>query len=142
MCSTTTAVGFGSIMVSTIPMVFQLGLIMSLGVMMSFILCVVLTPAFLISMKPLSPHSYEKMSGDWVATVLAGIERAIFQHHRWCVGLGIILAVLMISGIPSIHSDTQILRMLSDRTTEMADIHFVEENLTPDPHAGTGCSGL
>lgn len=131
MCSTTTAVGFGSIMVSTIPMVFQLGLIMSLGVIMSFVLCVILTPAFLTAMRPLSPRSYEKMAGDWVAKALAGIERAVFKHHRLCVGLGTAAAVVLIAGIPSIHSDTQILRMLSDRTPEMADIHFVEENLTP-----------
>ncbi len=131
MCSTTTAVGFGSIMVSTIPMVFQLGLIMSLGVMMSFVLCVILTPAFLTAMKPLSPRSYERMSGDWTAKALAGIERAILRHHRWCVGLGIVWAIAMSAGIPFIHSDTQILRMLSDRTIEMKDIHFVEENLTP-----------
>ncbi|MFH1115388.1 MAG: MMPL family transporter [Pseudomonadota bacterium] len=131
MCSTTTAVGFGSIMVSTIPMVFQLGLIMSLGVMMSFILCVILTPAFLTAMKPLSPRTYERMSEDWTAKALAAIERAITKHHGWCVGLGLAGAGVMTAGIPFIHSDTQILRMLSDRTVEMKDIHFVEDNLTP-----------
>jgi predicted RND superfamily exporter protein len=130
MCSTTTAVGFGSIMVSTIPMVFQLGLIMSLGVMMSFVLCVIMTPAFLTLMKPLSPRSYEKMSEDWVSKTLAAIEQTIFKNHRLCVILGTVFAVVMISGTPLIHSDTQILRMLSDRTPEMHDIHFVEENLT------------
>ncbi|MDQ7782417.1 MAG: MMPL family transporter [Desulfomonilaceae bacterium] len=130
MCSTTTSVGFGSIMVSTIPMVFQLGLIMSLGVMMSFVLCVVLTPAFLTKMKPISPLSYERMSRDWTAKALAAIERAIVKYHRRCVVMGLVGALVMTAGIPFIHSDTQILRMLSDRTPEMKDIHFVEEHLT------------
>ena len=129
MCSATTAVGFGSIMVTSIPMVFQLGVIMSLGVMLSFVLVVILTPAFLVVMPPLDPGTYERMAGDWVATVLAAIERAIFKYHRLCAVVGVVLTVAMAAGIPFIHSDTQILRMLSERTDEMKDLEFVEQNL-------------
>lgn len=129
MCSATTAVGFGSIMITSIPMVFQLGLIMSLGVMLSFLLVVILTPAFLIVMPPLDRGLYERMSHDWVAKSLAGIEQAIFKHHKLCAVAGVILTLIMAAGIPFIHSDTQVLRMLSERTAEMKDLEFVERNL-------------
>lgn len=131
MCAVTTAVGFASLMITTIPMVFQLGLIMSLGILISFLLCVILTPAFLILLSPPSPKTYSSMSGDLVARILSGLEHIIFAHPRVCVIACAVLGVVTAAGIPSIQSDTQILRMLSDRTPEMKDIHFVEDNLAP-----------
>ncbi len=38
-CSATTAVGFGACMITSIPMVFQLGLVMSLGISICFLPC-------------------------------------------------------------------------------------------------------
>lgn len=129
MCSVTTAVGFASIMVTTIPMVFQLGLIMSLGVLFSFLLCMILTPAFLILLPAPSRQTYDRMSRDWMAVTLDLLERTIFKHHRASVIVGGLFTATMLAGIPFIHSDTQIVRMLSDRTPEMKDIRFVEDNL-------------
>ncbi|MFC1835224.1 MMPL family transporter, partial [Thermodesulfobacteriota bacterium] len=40
MCALTTSVGFATIMVSPLPMIRQLGLIMSLGVLVSFVLSI------------------------------------------------------------------------------------------------------
>lgn len=131
MCSATTAVGFATIMVSSIPMVFQLGLIMSLGVMLSFCLAVILTPAFLIFLRPLDPSSYRRMSGDWVAVVLSRMERVIFRHYRIVVVCGLVLTLFMFAGMFRVVSDTRLLRMLSDSTPEMKDLHFVEQRLVP-----------
>lgn len=131
MCSMTTSVGFGSIMVTSIPMVFQLGLIMSLGVMLSFVLAAILTPAILIGMKPLDRRKYEQMSGDWLAGILRALEKAVFQNYRVCAAAGVVFTGIMLAGIPMVKSDTQLLRMLSDSTPEVKDLRFVEENLSP-----------
>lgn len=131
MCSATTAVGFGTIMVSTIPMVFQLGLIMSLGVMVSFGLAVALTPALLIVLRPLKLRAYERMSSDRVTLTLAWTERIIFHHYRVVVAAGIVFTLAMLSAVPFVRSDTQILRMLSDSTREVKDLNFVEQHLAP-----------
>ncbi len=131
MCSATTAVGFATIMVSSIPMVFQLGLIMSLGVMLSFVLAVILTPAFLIFFRPLGSSAYKRMAGDWMALALARTERVIFHHYRIVVVCGVVLTLAMFAGMFRVHSDTQLLRMLSESTPEMKDLHFVEDHLEP-----------
>jgi uncharacterized protein len=130
-CSATTAVGFGSLMVSSIPMVQQLGFIMSIGIMISYCLAMILTPAFFSIMKSLDAPEPSGVLGDWADDVLKKIEDAIFSHHRLFVGVGIAITVFLFAGAPLIRSDPQILRMLSDSAPEIQNINFVEKNLAP-----------
>jgi uncharacterized protein len=117
-------------MVSSIPMVFQLGLIMSLGVMLSFVVSVLVTTALLTSMRPINPRSYERMASDFVAQMLTRMENAIFDHYRLVTAVGLVFTVVMLASIPLVRSDTQVLRMLSASTQEIKDLRFVEERLT------------
>ena len=130
-CSATTAVGFGSLMVSSIPMVQQLGFIMCIGIMISYCLAMILTPAFFSIMKSLDAPEPSGVLGDWADDVLKKIEDAIFSHHRLFVGVGIAITVILFAGAPLIRSDPQILRMLSDSAPEVQNINFVEKNLAP-----------
>ncbi|MEW6348342.1 MAG: efflux RND transporter permease subunit [Thermodesulfobacteriota bacterium] len=129
-CTATTSVGFGSLMVSSIPMVHQLGFIMSVGVMISYGLAMVLTPAFFARMKALDPRESPGVVRDWLDRLLKGIEGAIFSHHRYFVALGVGVTMLLFAGAPMVRSDPQVLRMLSDSTREVKDIRFVEHRLT------------
>ena len=130
-CSATTAVGFGSLMVSSIPMVQQLGFIMCIGIIISYCLAMILTPAFFSIMKSLDAPEPSGVLGDWADGVLKKIEDAIFSHHRLFVGVGIAITVILFAGAPLIRSDPQILRMLSDSAPEVQNINFVEEKLAP-----------
>jgi uncharacterized protein len=130
-CSATTAVGFGSLMVSSIPMVQQLGFIMSIGIAISYCLAMILTPAFFSIMKSLDAPEPSGVLGDWADNVLTKIENAIFSHHRLFVGVAIAITVILFAGAPLIRSDPQILRMLSDSAPEVQNINFVEKNLAP-----------
>ena len=130
-CSATTAVGFGTLMVSSIPMVRQLGFIMSLGIMISYCLAMVLTPAFFSIMKSLDNPERSGLLGDWADVVLEKMGKAIFRYHRLFVGVGIVITVMLFAGAPMIHSDLQVLRMLSDSTTVVRNINFVEKKLSP-----------
>ena len=130
-CSATTAVGFGTLMVSSIPMVQQLGFIMSIGIMISYCLAMILTPAFFSIMKSLDAPEPSGVLGDWADAILEKIEKAIFNHHRLFVGIGFAITAILFAGAPLIRSDPQILRMLSDSTTEVRNINFVEKKLAP-----------
>ncbi|HMK35951.1 MAG TPA: efflux RND transporter permease subunit [Desulfomonilaceae bacterium] len=129
-CSATTAVGFGTLMVSSIPMVRQLGFIMSVGIMISYCLAMALTPAFFSLTKSLDTAEQSGVLRDWMDSILLGLENAIFAHSRLFVTAGIVLTVLLFAGAPYIRSDTQILRMLTDTTPEVQDIAYVENNLS------------
>ncbi len=137
-CSSTTSVGFGTLMVSSIPMVRQLGFIMSVGILICFSLAMILTPAFFIRLKTLDTPEQSGLLRDWLGTVLEKIEDLIFRRYRWFVYAGMALTVCLFAATPFIRSDTQIMRMLSDKTREIKDIQFVEHNLTPVQYPGIG----
>lgn len=131
MCSLTTAVAFATIMISTIPMVQQLGLVMSLGVLIAFLLALLLTPAFLMVLRPVDPRIHDKMTTDWVAQVFERVGSFVFSRYKLCAISGIVFCIIMVSGAPLIQIDTQILRLFVDSSSELADIRSVEEHLTP-----------
>jgi predicted RND superfamily exporter protein len=131
MCSVTTSIAFATIMVSSIPMVFQLGLIMSLGVLLAFVLSIILTPTFLIVLKPVDKRTQERMDRDWVALIFDRMKGYVFTHYRFCAFAGIGVTLFMIAGAPLIEKDTQILGLFVKSSSVLADIRFAEENLSP-----------
>jgi predicted RND superfamily exporter protein len=129
-CSATTAVGFGTLMVSSIPMVRQLGFIMSVGILVSYCLAMILTPAFLSRAKSLDTAERSGVLHNWIDSTLLRIEVGFFKQPRVFVAFGVVITVFLFAGTPYIRSDTQPLRMLSDTTPEVQDIAFVEKNLS------------
>ncbi|MEJ2715747.1 MAG: MMPL family transporter [Deltaproteobacteria bacterium] len=129
MCALTTAAGFASITISPIPVVRELGLLMALGVLFSFVAAIIVTPSLLIVMRPVSEKVYQSMTGDYVATALDRIEHLVFHHHKTCVVIALLLLAAMIMGAPLVRSDTQLLRLLKKSSHELKDLRFVEENL-------------
>ncbi|MEI8182156.1 MAG: MMPL family transporter [Desulfomonile sp.] len=130
MCSATTAVGFGSCMVTPIPVVFQTGLVMSLGIMISFCLAMILTPAFILMTKSLDAHPHGNRSSDILTPVLDKMERSISKHYRFYTVAGFVISGILLSGAPMIRTDPQLLRFLGDSKPEMQDMRFVDQNLT------------
>lgn len=129
--SFTTAFGFSSLIVASLPMVRQLGIILSLGPLLAFVLSIILTPAFLIALKPLEPRVYTRISHDLLTRGFRRVERGVFVHHRLCVLAIFAIIVVMLFGAPLMRSDTQVLRLLTDSTPELTDLRFVEKNLAP-----------
>ncbi|MFH1114048.1 MAG: MMPL family transporter [Pseudomonadota bacterium] len=129
--SFTTALGFSSLMAASVPMVRQLGLILSLGPLVAFILSVILAPALLVATKPLNPDKYQRMSSDLLTRGFDHLEHFVLSHHRSFTAAILIFIGIMVAGSPFIRSDTQILRMLTERTDEIKDIRFVENHLGP-----------
>ncbi len=129
--SATTAVGFGSCMVTDMPMIFQFGFIMTVGVMISWALAMLLSPAAIMATDSLDVDVSPASSHDVLSGVLEKGKHVISRHHTITVILGFCLSAVMFAGIPYIRTDPQIVRQLSPRTPERQDLDFVESYLTP-----------
>jgi uncharacterized protein len=129
-CSTTTAVGFGSCMVTSIPMVFEFGLIMSLGIILSFCLLMVVTPNLVAASTAFDTQPRTNPSTDTLSRVLIRVEKSISGHHRLYTIGGLVMAVAMFAGAPFVRTDPQLLRQLDAYTREVKDIAFVSKHLT------------
>ena len=129
-CSATTAVGFGSCMITSIPMIFQLGLIMSLAISIAFCLAMILVPTLIISIKSMDVQGITPEGEDNVPTFLNHVMNTIRNHHRLLTVFGFAIILIMLSGVPFIRSDPQILHQLGEARPEVKDIRFVEANLS------------
>lgn len=131
MCALTTSVAFATIMVSSIPMVRQLGLVMSTGVLISFVVSIILTPAFLIALRPVDQRVKTRMSTDLVSRIFKYTHDFVFQNYVFCAYLCLALILVMLAGAPRIKVDTQILRLFKQSADTIADLSFVETRLAP-----------
>ncbi len=132
MCTATTAIGFGTLMISSTPMIRQLGFIMSFGVLIAYALATVMTPAFFSYMKALDTS--EASSGllvDWLDGLLKVLAGIISRHPKLIVLSGTALTIFLFCGASRIHIDAQVFRMLSESTRTVQDVRFVETNLIP-----------
>ncbi len=128
-CFGTTAVGFGALMVSTIPMIFQLGLAMSIGLMMAYLLAMILAPSFIIMSRSVDVQLHSRPSSDLFGRSIEKMKTAIANHHTFFVAAGIAFSVLMFAGTPLIRSDAQFLRLLGESSPAVQDIRFVQSHL-------------
>lgn len=131
MCALTTSVAFATIMISTIPMVQQLGFLMALGVFVAFLLAITLTPAALIYFNPVDKRTREKMSSDFITKLLDAVESLVFGHPVAVSIGGLVFIGLMLLGAPNIKIDTQILRLFVSSSPTLNDLRFAEQNLGP-----------
>jgi uncharacterized protein len=129
-CSATTAVGFGCCMITSVPMIFQLGFTMVLGIMTAFLLTMILMPAYMTCAKSLDRVARPNDEHDLFSRAIATLSAAISEHHKLFTVFGIAITLFMFSGTPLIRTDPQFVRLLGDSSPEVKAIKFVEQNLT------------
>ena len=126
----TTTIGFGTLMITPLPMVFQLGATMALGIIISLFLALVLVPRFIVSTRLLDAAISSEKSTDLLDRAIEGAKTQIVRHHRLFAAVGIGLAVVLFAGAPWIKTDSQYSQLLGASSKEMKDIHFAEDHLT------------
>lgn len=131
MCSITTGLGFGSLVTVESVTVRQLGVVMAVGAMISFLLVMVLAPILLIRMKPVGPRVFDRMSGDYVSIAFDRLETLVFSHPKICLAAGCIVTVFMAAGALRIEPETHLFDFLKQSTQEIVDFSYVEKSLTP-----------
>ncbi len=128
-CTLTTSAGFASIAVSDLPMVQHLGLIMAMGVFITYVLAIIVAPSLLIFMTP--PKAYCVRTTDLITDLIAVVRRFIEVRHRSCLWGAVLAQVLLIAAIPSIHREGRLSNLFKQSVPEMRDISGIERSLAP-----------
>jgi predicted RND superfamily exporter protein len=131
MCAGTTSLAFATVMISTIPMVQQLGFVMAAGVLVAFLISIILTPAFLIAMKPVDQRTQKQIKSDLIHWLFVGMESFVFKHYKLVTVAGIAFVIAMFAGAPLIRIDTQLLGLFTQSNPAIRDLKFLEKNLAP-----------
>jgi predicted RND superfamily exporter protein len=127
--SLTTAVGFGSLITSPIPAIYDLGIFAAFGIMVSFLLSILLIPISLLWLRPGSLTSFQRESAA-VKHLLAKIAN-INEHYRWpLIFLFAAITIFMATGIPRIQIEGSLIEYLKHKTLLYQDTRFLDNQLS------------
>jgi len=127
--SLTTAVGFGSLITSPIPAIYDLGIFAAFGIMVSFLLSILLIPISLLWLQPGSLVSFQREPAA-VNSLLTKIAD-IVEHQRWSVILVFsVITILMAAGIPRIQLEGSMVEYLKPKTRLYQDTRFLDNQLS------------
>lgn len=131
MCSLTTSVGFASLLVTSIPMIRQAGLIISLGVVASFVVVLIVAPTLLIVVKPAPKTKGPEIERDLISQLLSYTKDMVFRRHRLFAASFPGVIVVCFVGMQGVRIDTHLARMLDSSVPEAKSIRFIEDNVAP-----------
>lgn len=131
MCALTTSAGFLSLTISPVAMVHQAGIIISIGVMTSFLLTVLITsfclPKVFISQGRLSERRKVDFLGKFVTSYSIMIG---FKKPGLSVCLGMVFLIVMLAGIPRIKPVKHLSSPMIKSTQEALDLSFIEQHIS------------
>lgn len=130
--SITTAIGFGTLLSSTVVPMQRFGIYTAVGVLLAFVITILFLPTALsLSGKK---RVFDEKSGSlylklnkWLQTVSA-VNRL---HYRKVIGIGLLGTALMAIGIKNIDVNGKVFDDLGEESTLIQDSKFFTENLSP-----------
>jgi len=127
--SLTTAVGFGSLVVSHIPAIRHLGYFASFGIMAAYILALIIVPV--VSVKPNFGFDHNDSNRLRIfQNLLSHIADFNLRYPRLILWLNLIIILIMAGGIPLIKTEASLLEYLKKSSRLYQDTHFIDRNLT------------
>ncbi len=130
MCALTTSAGFFSLIISPVKMVQQAGIIISIGVILAFLLTLVITsfclPRFFMSYESISL----RIKKDFLEHIVKNYMIAGFKKPGFSVLAGIMIFILLATGIPKIKMVKHLTNPIIKTTREVQDLHFIEQNIS------------
>jgi predicted RND superfamily exporter protein len=128
--SATTAVGFGSNMISTIKPISEFAMFASAGIAISFLLSFLLIPTILSFFKKPGRSTHNAHEKGLRVHVLEGIIRLVQAHHRKIVVVTILLMAVSVYGMTLIKVETKLLEYFKKDSPIRTAYDFIETNLT------------
>ncbi|HNZ71689.1 MAG TPA: MMPL family transporter [Prolixibacteraceae bacterium] len=130
MAAFTTAIGFGSLVVSNVIGISQMGFFAAFGIMAAYFLSFIIIPSVLVSSNIFSNEKLvEKNSKamDWTLHKINWLN----QNHTWKIVLAFILVfVVMAMYIPRIKVEGSMASFAKEKTKLRNDIRFLDERLS------------
>jgi len=130
MCALTTSIGFLSLVISPVPMIRQAGIVISIGVVLTFSLTLLIT-AFSLP-KLLKPNEPDAFYGkkDFLERGISTYLTAGFKRPALSVLTGIIFMITMVAGIPRIQTVKHLTNPFIKSTLEARDLEYIEHHIS------------
>ena len=123
--SFTTAIGFGSLSISPIPAVKNLGIFASFGIMTAFLLAMIIVPLSLLLIK----DPYKLREPKTALKVFEWIGNFNLKYSFCIIILSVLVILAMLTGIPKINVEGSMLKYFKEGTPLRKDVEFFSKKL-------------
>lgn len=128
MTNTTTAIGFAVFMFMDIQNLRQFGVVSSLSIMSTFVVSLILLPAFFSYLPPPSHRELQHLDRKPLNRLLLFFDRSVFQHRKIVYLVVVIIALVSLGGFYQMRSLSFMLDNLPENSKPKRDMQFFEEN--------------
>ena len=126
----TTAVGFLVLAFTDIVVLREFGIVAGINIVATFILSLILLPAFFSYMKPPSDRHLKHLSFKPLDKVLTGLDLLVHRHKFYIFNVTGIIVLACIFGISKIRAVSYMVDDLPQESQEKQDLQFFEENFS------------
>lgn len=127
--STTTAIGFLSLVTSRLVPIQQFGINAAIGVMIAYISVIIFTSTCLALFKREQLIKPMKRESRWIST-MKWIQHITIRHEKGILGGFVILVAVCLWGISRVTTNTQFIKILPKNQPVTQDFMFFEENFS------------
>ncbi|MDA1230782.1 MAG: MMPL family transporter, partial [Planctomycetota bacterium] len=125
LASGTTAIGLGSLVVSSLIPVRDFGIYSSIGCIISFLCVLYLLPSLMLYWPRKPPRAEQINNHKWNR-----LGQFLFRHRGRTCFLNLALTGLCLWGMFYFRTETKVIRYFPDESQVMQDYRFLEENLS------------
>ncbi len=130
MCALTTATGFLSLTMSPVPMIRQAGIIISIGVLLSFFLTLVISSFFLPKFLIFNGSRCFQKKSDLLDRFIKTYLIAGFNKPTLSLLVGIVFILVMSLGIPKIQTIKHLTNPFIKNTQEAKDLEYIKHHIS------------
>lgn len=126
----TTAVGFGSFMITGNAILVEFGIVASINIILMFVFTLILIPTLYSFYAPPSARHTKHLTFNWMKRAASGIV-GIIQYHRPKALIAVIILILMSGyGIYRLENKGSMVDDIPVKNKMYKDLKFFEENLS------------
>ncbi|MCH8330770.1 MAG: MMPL family transporter [Bacteroidetes bacterium] len=129
LASSTTAIGFLSLLVIDIAPIQKFGVYTATGVMITYVTSLLLMPSILLNVE-VKKFSWSTRFGNWWTRFLGGLFETVLRSYKAIGFVALLLTLISIWGIQKIVVNNHFLDDLNDGSPLKADMEFFEKHFS------------
>lgn len=123
----TTAIGFGVLYFTGSELLMQFGIVASLSVMATWVICLALIPIIFSYLPNPDVHHIKHLDSKFLNSLIRKIDFLVHNRRNWIYASTIVILIISIIGISNIHINGYIVDDLPKKDPVYADLAFFEK---------------
>ena len=126
--NTTTALGFGALILTESVILREFGIIASINILVVFLISIILIPIFYSFSKPPKRRHYKHLEKRWVEGFIRLLKKLVETKRKWVYGFTVLLALIALYGTTKMYATGNITEEFQEHDPLKKDLKYFEDN--------------